>query len=149
MRAWYRRLTGRDLVDPALSDPDAARAMFQAPFVLLCHDTREDPVFNYGNLTALGLFELDWERLTRMPSRLSAEAPDRAERARLLAAVSERGFIDDYSGVRISATGRRFRIARATVWNLFDDEGRLAGQAATFADWQPVQVPDADRAPPV
>lgn len=58
-----------------------------------------------------------------MPSRLTAEAPNRAERARLLAEVTARGFIEDYSGRRISHTGQRFLIERATVWNLTDAEG--------------------------
>ena len=38
-------------------------------------------------------------------------------------------------GVRISAGGRRFRIDRAVVWNLVDDEGAYRGQAASFAVW--------------
>ena len=71
-----------------------------------------------------------------MPSRLTAEAPDREERARLLARVGTQGYIDDYAGVRVSRTGRRFRIARATVWNLLDDGGNHCGQAASFAHWQ-------------
>ena len=71
-----------------------------------------------------------------MSSRLTAEAPDRAERARRLAEVAARGFIDDYAGVRISRTGQRFRIGQATVWNLTDDQGRLGGQAATFREWR-------------
>lgn len=71
-----------------------------------------------------------------MPSRLTAEAPDQAERARLLAEVAARGFIDDYSGVRISRAGQRFQIARATVWNLTDDQDRFCGQAAMFREWR-------------
>ena len=55
--------------------------------------------------------------------------------ARLMAAVTARGFIDDYAGIRITRTGRRFRIHRATVWNVVDDSGAAAGQAATFSDW--------------
>ena len=47
-----------------------------------------------------------------------------------------RGYIDDYSGVRISRTGRRFLIERATVWNLTDDRDQLCGQAATFHEWR-------------
>ena len=35
-------------------------------------------------------------------------------------------FIDDYTGVRISASGRRFRIDKAVVWNLVDQEGSIA-----------------------
>lgn len=56
----------------------------------------------------------------------------REERQILLDRVSASGFIDDYAGIRISATGRRFRIERAVVWNLIDPEGRIHGQAATF-----------------
>ena len=79
---------------------------------------------------------MSWAELTRTPSRLTAEAPNREERARLLAAVTERGFIDDYSGVRISKTGRRCRIAQATVWNLLDEHGDASGQAAMFEQWE-------------
>ena len=78
---------------------------------------------NYGNAAALALWEMSWEELTRTPSRLTAEAPNREERARLLEAVTRRGFIDDYSGMRISKGGRRFRISRATVWNLISETG--------------------------
>jgi hypothetical protein len=74
--------------------------------------------------------------LTRTPSRLTAEAPDREERARLLEIVTRRGFIDDYSGIRVSKTGRRFRISRATVWNLLTEDGRPCGQAARFDKWE-------------
>ena len=62
--------------------------------------------------------------------------PDRDERARLLAAVTANGFIDDYAGIRISKTGRRFRIAQATVWNLLDESGTFSGQAAMFSRWE-------------
>ncbi len=79
---------------------------------------------------------MSWDELTRTPSRLTAEAPNREERARLLAAVTAHGFIDDYSGIRISKTGRRFRIAQATVWNLLDEHGIYAGQAAMFSRWE-------------
>ena len=46
------------------------------------------------------------------------------------------GFVDDYSGVRISATGRRFFIEKATVWNVRDERGEFAGQAAMFRHWE-------------
>jgi hypothetical protein len=139
LRRTFHALTGRDLIDPTLSPEAAAEALFHAPFVVLSHDAAPDPLLTYGNRAALELFALTWEELTRMPSRLTAEAPDRAERARLLAQVAARGFIDDYSGVRISRTGRRFLIQRATVWNLTDDQSRLGGQAATFREWRYVE----------
>jgi hypothetical protein len=73
-----------------------------------------------------------------MPSRLTAEAPERDERARLLERTARDGYVDDYRGVRISTTGRRFVIERAIVWNLEDADGKPVGQAATFAVWKPL-----------
>lgn len=131
-----RHFAGRDLL-PAVDDPaEFARQVFTAPFVLVSHGTEADPVLNYGNSRALALWEATWDGLTRMPSRLTAEAPNREERARLLAQVTQHGFIDDYSGIRISTRGRRFRIAQATVWNLRDEAGEPCGQAAMFARWE-------------
>jgi hypothetical protein len=37
--------------------------------------------------------------------------------------------------VRISRSGRRFEIVRATVWNVLDEQGNPAGQAAAFDQW--------------
>ncbi len=136
LRRAFHALTGRDLLDAALSPEAAAESLFRAPFVVLSHDIAPDPILTYGNSKALELFELSWEELIRMPSRHTAEAPDRAERARLLARVAAQGFIDDYSGVRISRTGKRFLIERATVWNLVDDAGQRCGQAAMFREWR-------------
>ena len=128
--------TRRDLL-PGVSDPaELAKKVFTAPFILVSHGTETDPVLNYGNAYALALWEMPWDEFTRTPSRLTAEAPDREERVRLLAAVTQRGFIDDYSGVRISKTGRHFNISRATVWNLISEDGQPRGQAAMFAHWE-------------
>lgn len=130
----FQRLTGRLLIE---ADADAlAQCVWAAPFALVSHGTEPDPVFNYANLTALRLFEMTWQDFTRLPSRLSAEAPNRRERARLLAQVSAQGYIDDYAGVRISASGRRFVIEGAVVWNVVDAQGGYHGQAAMFAHWR-------------
>ena len=115
---------------------ELAEKLFSAPFVLVSHGTEADPVLNYGNAAALALWEMSWDEFTRTPSRLTAEAPNREQRARLLAAVTARGYIDDYSGVRISKTGRRFKISSATVWNLLNEAGRPCGQAAMFERWE-------------
>jgi hypothetical protein len=131
-----KRWTGRDLMPGDLADAGLAEKVFHAPFVLVSHGTGDDPVLNYGNQAALALWEMSWAELTRTPSRLTAEAPNREERARLLAAVTARGYIDDYSGVRISKTGRRFRIQQAVVWNLVGDGEEYLGQAAMFAQWE-------------
>jgi tRNA(adenine34) deaminase len=146
LRRSLRHWTGRDLVASGLAPPEAARQVYEAPFVVLSHSADADPVLTYGNRAALALFDLTWDELTRMPSRLTAEAPDREERARLLARVDTMGYIDDYAGIRVSRTGRRFRIEGATVWNLVDADGRCCGQAATFAHWREVDGQAADEA---
>jgi hypothetical protein len=128
--------TGRELMPGNFSPAEVADRVFRAPFALVSHGLETDPVLNYGNGTALWLWEMPWEELTRTPSRLTAEPVHRDERARLLARVTARSFIDDYSGVRISKTGRRFRILEATVWNLLAEDGQPCGQAAMFSHWE-------------
>jgi hypothetical protein len=54
----------------------------------------------------------------------------------MLEGLRLRGFLDDYSGVRVSASGRRFAITNTQVWNLVDRDGGRHGQAATFAEWR-------------
>ena len=125
----YRRLTGRELAEPAT---DAAQALWSASRVIVAHGIEADPIFFFGNRAALDQFEMTPERFTAMPSRLSAEPMLREERQALLDRVSRDGFTDDIAGIRISATGRRFRIAQGTVWNLIDAHGRIHGQAAAF-----------------
>jgi hypothetical protein len=132
----FRKWTGRDLLPGIFNPPGLARYVFESPFVLVSHGMEADPVLNYGNASALALWEMSWDEITRTPSRLTAEAPNRRERAKLLETVARRGFIDDYSGVRISKTGRRFKISRATVWNLISADGQPCGQAAMFDRWE-------------
>ncbi len=131
----YRHWTGRYLLTPAPAPGETARRLYHAPFAVLSHGPGEDPCFDYGNLRAQELFELPWDELVRLPSRRSAEPVDQASRAELLARVARDGYIDDYSGVRVSASGRRFRIEQAVVWNLLDEDGRICGQAASFSKW--------------
>lgn len=128
--------TGRALLPGLFNSLGLAKNVFEAPFVLVSHGTEANPILNYGNAAALALWEMSWDELTRTPSRLTAEEPNREERARLLATVTQRGYIDDYSGIRISKTGRRFRITQATVWNLLSETSQPRGQAAMFARWE-------------
>lgn len=135
LRDSYRHYLGLDLVDTDLSPAAAARQIYHAPFVVVSHNAAADPVFTYGNQTALALFEMTWSEFTQLPSRRSAELPIQAERERLLAAVTTQGFISDYAGIRISKGGRRFWIRGVTVWNLRNAQGQYAGQAAVYSDW--------------
>jgi hypothetical protein len=77
-----------------------------------------------------------------MPSRLTAEPAERAERAQALHSVQRRQAIADYSGIRIDSQGRRFRIAGARVWSLTpaassssEHDLQACGQAAAFSSW--------------
>jgi hypothetical protein len=73
-----------------------------------------------------------------LPSRLSAEASDRAERQALLDAVAKNGFMSGYRGIRVAKSGRRFLIEDGVVWDLIDQQGIRHGAAATFPSWRDV-----------
>jgi len=134
----FAKLLGRELVSREGSAAEQTERLFHAPFVVVSHGTQVDPILNYGNAAALALWEMTPEQLTQTPSRLTAEPLHRDERARLLERTRRDGYVDDYSGVRISASGKRFRIERAIVWNLTDAAGTHLGQAATFDSWTPL-----------
>lgn len=137
--ASHRRVVRRDLLAAAPGDDLALwHALWTVPRVVVAHGIQADPVFCYGNRLALEVFELDFAAFTALPSRFSAEPLAREERAALLDRVTRYGYIDDYAGVRISNTGKRFRIRNAIVWNLVDGDGTCRGQAATFDEWTPV-----------
>lgn len=136
LRSSYRHWTGRRLLDAHITPADAVAALHAAPFAVVSHGTQSEPIFNYGNQRALQLFEMRWDEFTALPSRLSAEAPNQAERASLLAAVSEQGYIDNYAGIRIAKSGRRFMIQEATIWNLLTPAGEYYGQAALIRRWE-------------
>lgn len=135
----YLHWFGRGLVE--IDDPSrAVETLFNAPLVVLSAlgPFGTDHVFNYANNAALELFADTWDEFIGRPSSASAEPVHRGERRRLLDEVGKHGFIRDYSGIRISKTGQRFRIKQATVFNLLSPNGDYAGQAATFAVWEPL-----------
>jgi PAS domain-containing protein len=131
----YARLVGAPLV-PRGADADWLYR--DAPFAVLAHDTSADPRFIYANKTAQACFGYSWDEFLALPSRLSAEPQDRAERQALLDAVARDGFHAGYRGVRMGNGGRRFLIEDGVVWELIDARGARHGQAATFASWRDV-----------
>jgi hypothetical protein len=132
----HRHWTGRDLIERKGSRGFDSQALFNATIVVVSHGTESDPILNYGNRTALGLWELTWEQLLVMPSRLTAEPVNRAERERMLEAARRHGYHAGYRGVRITSSGRRFLVENALVWTVLDPSGNRVGQAATFATWE-------------
>jgi PAS domain S-box-containing protein len=133
----YRRLLGED---PPFLPPgvhaDAHWLYEHAPACVLAHNTDSDPRFIYANKTAQDVFGYGWDEFLTLPSRLSAEAPDREERQRLLERVDRDGFATGYSGIRIAKSGRRFKIEDGALWQLRNANGRLRGVAVTFAHWR-------------
>ncbi len=131
----YARLVKQELISRDGTPLEQAGRLFNSPFVVASHGLQDDPILNYGNQTALDLWEMDWEQFTHTPSRLTAEPVNREERARMLEQARTQGYISDYRGVRISRTGKRFLVERATVWNIQRLDGTPLGQAATFSKW--------------
>jgi hypothetical protein len=131
----FKKWTRQELVEVNPGE-SMLKQLFYAPKIILSHGTEADPILNYGNQAALQLWEMDWNTLTQTPSRLTAEPMEREERERFFKIVTTDGFVDNYTGTRISNSGRRFYIVNATVWNVIDSEGRYRGQAAAFTDYR-------------
>ena len=117
----YRRTVG---AEPAFFEPgqqpSAPWLDERARHCVLAHNTDPDPRFIYANKAAQACFEYDWDEITSLPSRLSAEPVDREERQKLLDDVARQGFATGYSGLRIAKSGRGFRIEDGVVWQLID-----------------------------
>lgn len=132
----YERLTGKKLMEEEPLPGTEFEELYHLPFIVLSHGLDPDPVLNFGNLAAQKLWDMDWHTFTQTPSRLTAEPKEREARDRFLRIVNEQGFIDNYTGIRISRTGRRFYIMETTVWKLIDKTGHNHGQAATFREYR-------------
>ena len=131
----YEHWTGRQLVPGYRQTNNLLHVLFDVPFIIVSHGTEIDSVFNFGNRAALELFKLTWEDFIRLPSRKSADRENHEDRKQLMARVKRDGYAQDCSGVRITATGKRFLITGATVWNIVDQDSIYYGQAAMFDNW--------------
>ena len=130
----YHAVVGRPLISGVLEP--SVDEILTADFALLSHGTEADPLFNFGNDLALTLFELSFEDFVRLPSRKSSGQTRDEDRIRLLDEVTRNGFVENYSGVRVSASGRQFEISDAVVWNVIDYGGVHRGQAARISAWR-------------
>lgn len=130
----YKHWTGQELIQINESG-SLLEQVHNANVIILSHGIEPDPILNYGNKLALTLWEMTPEQFHSTPSRLTAEPMERAERESFLKEVTSNGFVSNYTGIRISRTGKRFFIKQATVWNLIDAEGGYCGQAATFKSY--------------
>ncbi|EAZ89387.1 MEKHLA domain-containing protein [Crocosphaera chwakensis] len=113
---------------------EVSQQLFEANFIVASHGTQTDPIFNYGNQKALDIWELTWEEFIQTPSRKTAEAIEQQERDRLLAETTEKGY-SRFSTIRITKTGKRFKINNGIVWNVIDNQQTYQGQAAVYSDF--------------
>jgi hypothetical protein len=125
----YLRTVGKPLISP---NHDLKWLYNDAPFAVVAHNTTADPIFVYANTAAQRCFEYGWDEFTTLPSRLSAELPNRTNRQHLLERVARDGFASRYRGERIAKSGRRFWIDSGVIWQLAGPDGEPRGQAATF-----------------
>ena len=137
----FKAVTGKDLIK-LNKEKAIGQQLFEAPFVVVSHNGADDPVLNYGNSIALNLWEMSWEGFTQTPSRQTAEPEFRNDRAAMLQQAKDKGYFDNYTGIRISSSGKRFLIEKAIIWTVPSVEGsddprlQKAGQAATFSYWK-------------
>jgi len=68
----YAHWLKRELIPRQGATLEQAERLFTCPFVVVSHGLQDDPILNYGNRTALTLWEMDWDQLTETPSRQTA-----------------------------------------------------------------------------
>ena len=124
----HRDRVGTELVDRTGDPARDAERLRSAPVVVLCHDGGEDPVFVYANEAAARQWGTSVDALLGMPSRLTADPGQRADRAAALARAMRAGVVRDYAGERRGLDGSRFVIEEAVLWRV----DALPGQAAAF-----------------
>ena len=102
-------------VEPWRASRLVAQEVFAADRVVPAHDGAADPLLIYGNAAALRLWGRPWREMIGLPSRLTAEPAERAEREQALAAARRQEALAGYGGIRVDREGRRFRIEGARL----------------------------------
>ena len=130
----YHHWTGKYLISTAAPE-DVLEKLNTSNFAVVSHGLESAPIFNYGNLLALQVFEYSIEEFIQLPSRESAKSAHRDERAMMFEKLAISGYDDSYGGVRVTSSGREFVMENAEIWTLVDPMGRVHGHAAKFSDW--------------
>ena len=133
----YARRIGRELLHRSGDPLDDAKRLLAYEAIVLSHDAGVDPRFVYANSAAASLWRMSIEDMIGMPSRLSAPADARDDRARMLSDASRDGVLSGYSGERVASDGTKFQIMDATLWTV-DGYPDGPGQAVVFSRWEPI-----------
>jgi len=91
----YAYWTRNELIERIGTPLIQAERLFDSAMVVVSHGMESDPILNYGNQSALALWEMNWEQFTQTPSRLTAEPMNREERSRMLEQAKNRGYISE------------------------------------------------------
>ena len=111
----------------AFAEIDAAMAAIEAAGIVIVLKAPDDETIAAKRLQQpAGFAEEHTAEADTLIFRAKIEFVDFA----FLRQVAERGYVDDYEGIRISKSGKRFPIADVTVWQLIDVDGTIRGQAA-------------------
>lgn len=132
----FQHYLSKDLIEPCGNKEQQAKSIYFSSRIVIAHDNKEEPRFIFANRAATDLWEVEHHSFIGMPSKQSAEQEHRKDRARMLNQAKEKGYILNYSGIRVSKQGKRFFIENAIIWNVLDNKKNIIGQAATFEDWK-------------
>ena len=130
----YEMFVKQDLIERSGDMKTDFEIINNSNFIVVSHNGATDPILNFGNKSALILWELSWEDFTNTPSRKTAELDLREKRQEMLLIAEKNGFFNDYEGIRVSSSGKRFKIKKAVIWNVVNGTGDKIGQAATFSN---------------
>lgn len=135
----HLKLTGESIVpDDCGTVTDMMDWLYMdAPFGILAQDVSLEPRFVYANRTAQSFFECSWKEIVGMHSRLSAPEANQEARATVMGDVARNGYRAGYRGIRRSLQGRLFWIEDVTIWNIFDGDEKIHGQAALIRRTSP------------
>jgi len=129
----YQAALGEPLVD---CKGDVTSKVWNLNFPLIMHDNTIDPKFNYANKAAQNLFEYEENEILGLPSRLSAPADQQKARKVIMEKLKKDSFITNYSGTRVTKTGKLFQIVNATIWNTYNQDRIFSGQAALILSFK-------------
>lgn len=111
--------------------------LYYANIALLATNTNKQ--FIYMNKFSQNLWEISLDKALQMKGKQTARVQDQKQRDILLKEVQKKGFIKNYSGIRISSKGKLFYIKSARVWNLIDKQKNFKGQAACFKQFDYIE----------
>lgn len=89
-------------------------------YVIVSHGTEDDPIYNFSNVAGLEAFVRSWDDFILLPSRLSVvlQSKDEELRIELMSKVTNDGFVEGASGIRVRGDGKFIQLVDAVVRTL-------------------------------